>query len=134
MRIDKFEFRADDHAQTSRNLLLEGLRLAFISQKAAYYSERGALVQDGKLVHPVRLSLYWYKRDTNPSIFPFLAPASPDIIEPLVREWLSKAEYGREPDHDGDNEKGWFIYSQDQAEYDAAAICHIEPAWIEYGK
>ena len=56
----------------------------------------------------------------------------------LVTEWLhAEAKYGKEPDHDGDNEEG-FRVSCDAwghvAPYGCKAFVRIEPVWAMYGK
>lgn len=54
----------------------------------------------------------------------------------FARRWLAEAEYGGEPDHDGDNKKGWLIYNEryGQVDGDYGAIIAIAPVWTEYGK
>jgi hypothetical protein len=67
--------------------------------------------------------------------FPF--PLSHIPATALLWQWLiTEAEYGREPDHDGDNEKGWRVYNEDWGmignhRYSFVAI---QPVWAMYGK
>lgn len=55
----------------------------------------------------------------------------------FVAGWLRAADYGREPDHDGSNGKGWTIYTDDSwglvwgSPY---GIIAIKPTWALYGK
>lgn len=51
--------------------------------------------------------------------------------------WLNgAAEYGAEPDHDGDNEKGWRLYNEDWGHVDGdwQALIAVAPNWAMYGK
>lgn len=48
----------------------------------------------------------------------------------LLRGWLKGAPYGKQPDHDGHNNKGWKIKTPDS--WSAILVCH--PRWIVYGK
>jgi hypothetical protein len=51
--------------------------------------------------------------------------------------WLRNgAEYGRQPDHDGDNKPGFRVYNEDWGHVAHAwqAFVGIQPAWMMYGK
>ncbi len=50
--------------------------------------------------------------------------------------WLAEQDFGREPDHDGSNRKGWHIYTGAWGHVagDQYAVCAIVPAWAMYGK
>lgn len=50
--------------------------------------------------------------------------------------WLSDIEWGREPDHDGSNGKGWRLFNDDWGHVGGSwqAIVAIQPAWAMYGK
>lgn len=54
----------------------------------------------------------------------------------IVRAWLDEADFGPEPDHDGDNEKGFTVYNEAWGHVGehTGAICAIKPAWMMYGK
>jgi hypothetical protein len=54
----------------------------------------------------------------------------------FVAGWLRNAEYGREPDHDGDNGKGWRVFTEDWGHVAGhrCAIVAVQPAWAMYGK
>lgn len=54
----------------------------------------------------------------------------------FVWNWLKTADYGGQPDHDGDNGKGWRIYNESWGHVNSewAAICAIQPEWAMYGK
>lgn len=150
MLIKKFELRADDYGSVlKQNLLLDALKIVFADNRTAtHYLERKPSfnsidpplsksidrLKEKQFLVPPRLTLFSHERDSSELKFPFIVPTTPEMVEPLIRGWLGRVEYGRQPDHDGDNEKGWYCYQQDPKEYDPSVICHIEPAWIEYGK
>lgn len=63
-------------------------------------------------------------------------PMDHDALVSFATNWLKNADYGRQPDHDGDNGKGWRIYTGDwgHVNSDWATICAIQPVWAMYGK
>jgi hypothetical protein len=64
---------------------------------------------------------------------PFLLDA--EAAYDFARRWLAQAEYPRQPDHDGDNERGWRIYNEDWGHVDGDdAIIAVSPVWAMYGK
>lgn len=54
----------------------------------------------------------------------------------FVWSWLQEQDYGPEPDHDGDNGKGWMVYTDGWGHVGVYryAICAVFPAWAMYGK
>lgn len=54
----------------------------------------------------------------------------------FAARWLAEADYGREPDHDGDNGRGWRVYNEGWGHVDShhAAIIAVTPSWAMYGK
>lgn len=85
---------------------------------------------DGK-----RFVLFAYKHE---EMVPFPTDLSLDTCANLVGEWLgSKAEFGPEPDHDGDNERGWHCYTEDWGHvepFGSSAFVAVEPCWLMQGK
>ena len=73
---------------------------------------------------------------------PFPTRLRLDQVVPMVKQWLSVQQYGREPDHDGSNSKGWHVFTEsyggilltDGYQNSWEAICAIKPVWIEHGK
>lgn len=60
-------------------------------------------------------------------------------FEPAVNfvwGWLQTAAYGSQPDHDGDNGKGWRVYNEAWTHVDDRweALVAIQPIWAMYGK
>lgn len=66
--------------------------------------------------------------------FPFKADVK--FCADFAEKWLSNTDYTDQPDHDGDNGKGFRVYTTDWGFVDGHryAICAVEPAWAMYGK
>ena len=54
----------------------------------------------------------------------------------FAARWLAEADYGKQPDHDGDNGRGWRAYVEGWGHVDGhhRAIVAISPSWAIYGK
>jgi hypothetical protein len=80
-----------------------------------------------------RLILYWTK-STRSTQLPY--PMKHAQTAEFVLGWLAQADYGRQPDHDGDNGKGWRVYNESWGHVDGEwqAFVAIEPVWAMYGK
>lgn len=54
----------------------------------------------------------------------------------FAADWLEHADYGSKPDHDGDNEKGWRLYSESWGHISGEwqAFAAVQPMWAMYGK
>jgi hypothetical protein len=54
----------------------------------------------------------------------------------VALNWLSQAEYGKEPAHDGDNSKGWQVFNGAWGHVFEMwqGICAIRPKWAMHGK
>lgn len=54
----------------------------------------------------------------------------------FVWSWLKTVDYGREPDHDGDNKAGFTVYNEDWGHVGHCfyAFVAIKHEWIMYGK
>lgn len=76
------------------------------------------------------LILYWLTGNPVPdaTILPF--PMTMQDAAVFTAGWLEYAEYGKEPDHDGHNQKGWRVYTG--ATY--GSIMAVQPVWALYGK
>jgi len=50
--------------------------------------------------------------------------------------WLAQADYGSEPDHDGDNGRGWRVFTNQWGHVagHSYSIVGLQPAWAMYGK
>jgi hypothetical protein len=67
---------------------------------------------------------------------PLPAPMELEATVSFVKNWLAHATYGREPDHDGSNGRGFRVFTEDWGHvYDHHyAVVGIQPAWAMYGK
>lgn len=54
----------------------------------------------------------------------------------FASRWLEEQDYGRQPDHDGDNGKGWRVYTEAWGHVagDSGSFVAVQPAWAMYGK
>lgn len=66
----------------------------------------------------------------------FAYPHDLERTNEFVKGWLKSVEYGPEPDHDGDNGKGWRVFTDfwGQIAGASSSIVGIQPAWAMYGK
>jgi hypothetical protein len=81
------------------------------------------------------LTFYWIELDKAEALpYPMGFKAASDF----AWHWLEHgADYGSEPDHDGDNHKGFLITNGDnwgQINGAYQSICQIQPCWAMYGK
>lgn len=119
------------------------LKLAFANHsKATHWSHvpgELAKVEHGRQFamwsRPPRLILHWYGED-NKNLTPFLSPVDFEAATVSVRAWLKAQDYANEPDHDGDNSKGWRIFNEAWGYVGdhRGAICAVETAWLMHGK
>lgn len=64
-------------------------------------------------------------------------PLNVEDIADFVGLWLkNSADYGKQPDHDGDNGKGFRVFTQDWGHVAGYhyAVVGVQPAWAMYGK
>jgi len=80
-----------------------------------------------------KLVLYW-RQTTKAVDLPY--PMTLDQAADFAAGWLDHADYGPEPDHDGDNEKGWRLYCESwgHVDNDPSAFAAVQPVWAMYGK
>jgi hypothetical protein len=85
-----------------------------------------------------RLVLSWMSSESpGPEWHPFVTPVGWEEAATVVRGWLTTADYGPRPDHDGDNGKGWRVYNDAWGHvepYHYKAFVAVEPRWAMYGK
>ena len=95
--------------------------------------------RDGRKARGYRVSkekgliLYWSINE-RVTAFPFGLDA--EAAAKMVSGWLAEQDYGREPNHDGDNGKGWRVYNEDWGQVDSEwqAFLAVKPVWAMYGK
>jgi hypothetical protein len=89
----------------------------------------------GYAISAGRLVFFQYASDKAQTLFP--SPISLDRAAEIAFDWLATQEYGPEPDHDGDNERGWRLFRDRWGHIDGlgySAFVAVEPCWIEFGK
>jgi hypothetical protein len=103
----------------------------------------GRTVEAYKFIPAKGLVLYSYLSSSNKDASRFPAPLNALEVASIVIKWLVSDEakqvkcvgWDADADHDGDNELGWRIYTEDwghiEGEWNAIAI---KPAYIWYGK
>ena len=81
--------------------------------------------------------LVFFRYDSDLMV-PFPSEQSMEDCAIIANNWLDKkAVYPPEPNHDGDNEKGWLLYCDDWghiADYGYHAFMAVKPIWCMYGK
>jgi hypothetical protein len=80
-----------------------------------------------------RLILYWTESS---KANPLPAPLAGEALLGFIKSWLETAPYGPQPDHDGDNGRGWRVYNESWGHVadEWQAFAAIEPVWLMYGK
>jgi hypothetical protein len=135
----------DIRSEGDANLVM-ALKIAFFrGRTASHYSTtrpRGVPSRDhlpmGSLLNQPapRLVFYWgAPADAHAAQkLPFAMDA--DGAADFTKRWLASLDYGREPDHDGSNGRGWRVYNHTWGHVDSEsyAIVAIEPIWAMYGK
>lgn len=83
-----------------------------------------------------RLVFFWAEPTNDPAFVKF--PFAMDIegMADFATRWLASLDYGRRPDHDGDNGRGWNVYTEGWGHVDGQwqAFVAVSPAWAMYGK
>lgn len=99
--------------------------MALTDQKVA----KGYAISDNRIV------FFWADHS---AMVPLPAPASMDRCAELAFDWLkSGATFASQPDHDGDNHKGWRCFRQGWGHIEPfgwQAFVAVEPCWMMYGK
>jgi hypothetical protein len=82
-----------------------------------------------------RLVLGWHEFKGSQAL-PFPLQIEDDSAYNFIKAWLEDQNYGSQPDHDGDNGRGWRVYNESwgHVDHDPYAFLAIEPAWAMYGK
>lgn len=82
-------------------------------------------------------TLAFARYDSAPDMTPFPTELGPERCAEMAWDWLQKAEYPSQPDHDGDNEKGWLLRTDGWGHIDGLGYHYfiaVEPMWIMFGK
>ncbi|QDP55317.1 MAG: hypothetical protein Tp176DCM1853251_1 [Prokaryotic dsDNA virus sp.] len=81
--------------------------------------------------------LVFLKYESSPNMTAFPVPLDADRCADIAFDWLKAQPYPSEPDHDGDNEKGWLIWKDSWGKiegHDYHSFLGVRPAWIIFGK
>lgn len=147
--MDNFKIRIVGEGKDS---LAQALAIAFRHNcpggKVTHYTQRNMVVDRHYYGDPVTthtetwkdsttgvptLILLW-SDDKQGALLPY--PMGLERATQFVEGWLEGVERGPQPDHDGSNGKGWFVFTDDWGhvagrEY---GVIGIQPAWAMYGK
>lgn len=90
--------------------------------------------QPPQIEKPATLVFGWHESMRNSIKLPFTL----DFVgaSQWAHRWLKEQDYGREPDHDGNNSKGWRVFNENWGHIgdDFYAFVAIQPAWAMHGK
>lgn len=118
------------------NITAEGrqsLLKAFEIAAAHHASAVGYVVDAG-----AGLIFVWHVVEGRATKLPFKLDAAG--MADFAERWLGEADYGKEPDHDGSNGRGWRVYNDAWGHVECTgfdefyAICAVKPEWAMYGK
>lgn len=126
-------------------------RVVNLKPKTTYYArhvpnDSGNLTIEGKqysihhcsdnIVDPVGIQtlIFYWTEDKDATLLPF--PLDLKGAMSFVNGWLNHANYGVQPDHDGDNGKGFRVFVEDWGHvlHNWKAFVAIQPTWAMYGK
>jgi hypothetical protein len=64
------------------------------------------------------------------------SPIGFELATQIALNWLESAKWSEEPEHDGDNARGFHVYVEDWGHVDGNpyAIVAVAPEWAMYGK
>lgn len=121
---DNFYIRVDSEG---RDHFLAAMKLGFSRYSNNAVDEERAV---GYAVHPEKgMILFWMAEETCPGYTPFPYEMAWEQAAEFAWGWLNQADYGHEPDHDGDNSKGFSVYNGGRK-----IILTIKPIWMMYGR
>ena len=129
--MDNFQIRVVSEGREHFN---KALRMAFDHRKTAthYFIRRDA---DNKAYS---LTFLWTE-SKEIGVMPLPYPMEFEAASDFAWHWLENgADFGNEPDHDGDNGRGFIIHNGDawgQIEnFEWKSLVQIQPYWAMYGK
>lgn len=94
---------------------------------------------EGYLIDPDRgLIFFWGGFNNHPPDGLIRLPFKLDAIgaADFAERWLAEQDYGEQPDHDGDNGRGWRLYNDEWGRVGGLTYSFIavKPEWAMYGK
>jgi len=134
--------RLEEEEDEREHCIMDNFRIEVVSMVKAHFEAAIAMAFDchQKASH--------YKIDKNHGFIFYWAEDEADKAIALPYEmdakqaaafawgWLQKQEYPPEPDHDGDNEKGFRVYNEEWGHvgHSHYAFVAIQPEWAMQGK
>lgn len=122
--MDNFQIRI---VSEGRDHFDKALEMAFFKySNATHYSLKSG-----------NLTFYWNDPPESAEALPLPYRMVVKSASDFAWHWLESADYGTEPDHDGDDGKGFVITNGDcWGQIDGAwqSIVQIQPCWAMYGK
>ena len=115
----------------------------FFDKDTIIYTGKDAYIRRGMNPQPTelfetqhsRLIFFWHNPDWKTAQE---LPFKMDIDDAInfAWGWLSKQDYGEEPDHDGSSGKGFAVYNETWGHVGGSfyGICAVSPQWSWYGK
>lgn len=85
---------------------------------------------------PKKLTFAWHT-SAGEGFAPFVTPINAEQAIEIVKSWSAEvADYGVQPDHDGENDKSWRIFCEGwgHVDHNHYAFAAVEPYWAQYGK
>lgn len=121
--MDNFHFDL-----TSEGPLVKPMEIAFMrpTQRA-----------EGYLVHREKgLVFFWYLGGAPDDFVRLPFKLDPIGAADFAMRWLAEQDYGNQPDHDGDNGKGWRLYNEEWGQVGGwtGSFIAVKTAWAMYGK
>lgn len=98
-------------------------------------------IEGWKFIKEKGMILYSYADEVK-GINKFPSPLTWDAIAPMVFQWLQGEEAKQVPcegwdndePHDGSNERGWRVYTEDWGLIEGKTALAIKPAYVWHGK
>lgn len=134
-------FRLDITCE-GRERLMQAMALAFHDRGgggAVGYVVKGEVPAPGALTDwsgrpKSRRLVFFWTLSPDAQALPFKLDA--EGAADFAWRWLQQEDFGGQPDHDGDNGRGWRLYNEawGHVDSDNRAFVAICPAWAMYGK
>jgi len=144
--MDNFSLRVVAEGSDSLRLALQ---LAFNHGAAGGKVSHWAII-DTKKIHDVCerreplpakpwMCLFWHhpEQEWGSPVNAFPVPLDVAGVQPMIEQWLKSAPLPPEPDHDGSNGLGWYLFNCDWGHIPPGCsygIIGIAPEWAMYGK
>jgi hypothetical protein len=124
MMGDNFTFNVLGEGRKMLDLMLQVIALGSGHDRAVGYRDDGQ-----------RLVFAWSIEGTT-GFTPLVAETPTVELGQTIELWLRQAKLTKEPDHDGDNQRGWRLYTGSWGHIDSDHHTYfaVEPAWMMYGK